>query len=241
MENVWREKHKIFYSRFDRDGRLKIDAWSDLLQEAAATHADHLGVGMRDLAEKGLFWVLAQIRVAVSGDPAPGEIVEVATYPSGGRRLFATREFRISGADGRILLEGSSRWVMLATGTGRPQSFQLIADKLPDNSDLPVRFDFAEKLPAPENFDFSASFPVRHSMEDLNGHLNNAGYLAAAQDTLRIGGGNETIRGYEIVYHKALRFPETLTLKMKKGGDAALFTGFNDQRERCVSGALFFR
>ncbi len=240
MQKIRCEIHSVGYSQFDREGNFKLHAWSNFLQEAAANHAAALGVGMNDLAKNDLLWVLAQIKVRLHRAPAPGEKIEVATYPSGTRKLFANREFKIQDEGGNLLLTGSSRWVLLAKESMRPQSVLTVADKLPDNSDQPVYFDFAEKLPVPENYDFFYDIPIRHSMEDVNGHLNNAEYLAAAQDALCSHGVIATYSGFEIAYHRAMRAPETLTVGIKKFSDGALFTIFNDKRERCVSGKLNF-
>lgn len=240
MQKKWCENHAVGYSQFDREGNFKLHAWSNFLQEAAANHAAILGVGMNDLAKNDLLWVLAQIKVRLHRAPVPGEKIEVTTYPSGTRKLFANREFKIQNETGNLLLSGSSRWVLLSGKSMRPQSVLTIAGKLPDNSDLPVYFDFAEKLPVPENYDFFYDVPIRHSMEDVNGHLNNAEYLAAAQDALCSHGIIATFSGFEIAYHRAMRAPETLTVGIQLSPGGALFTIFNAQRERCVSGKLSF-
>ncbi len=241
MQNIWYEEHVIRHSQFDREGNFKLHAWSDLLQEAAANHAAELGVGMLDLNAKNQLWVLAQLKVQFFQAPCPGESVRVATYPSGTRRLFALREYEIKNASDERLLAGSSRWILLDKATLRPLSALTIADQLPDNSGLPVYFDFAEKLPVPENYDFFYDVAIRHSMEDVNGHLNNAEYLAAAQDALCANGIVKKFQGFEIAYHHSLRAPEILTIGVRQCGNDAIFTGFNAARERCVSGKLIYQ
>ena len=226
----------IQHSQFDRYGRFKVNAWSDLLQEAAAQHAAVLGVGMEHIYTENLCWILARVKFTVSGNPVPGEKVRVFTYPSGSKRLFATREFQIFDPNGNELLRGSSRWMMLDRSTGKPVSLNLISDILPDNSALPQFFDFSDKLPQMENFDRQLAIPVRHTMEDVNEHLNNAEYVAAAQDVLFADGKRYNITGADIAYHLPLRAPDILNMGIVINGKTVNFTGTNQENKHSVSG-----
>ena len=130
---------------------------------------------------------------------------------------------------------------MLDRETGRPLALDPIMANIPANADLPQFFDFAAKLPIPEKFDLSLTIPVRHTMEDINGHLNNAEYIAAAQDTLCADGSSPDIAGAEISYHFPLRAPENLVMNLALDGQTAYFTGSNDAGVKAVSGAIFLR
>ena len=232
---------RIRQSQFDRHGKLKLNCWFDILQETAGLHANILGVGMGDFFAANRCWVLARIRIGIAADPEPGEVVTVLTYPRGARRLFAERHFVVRNSKGNELMTGSSRWMMLDRTSGRPLSLDPIIDHIPANAELPQFFDFAAKLPTAEKFDRTLDIPVRPTMEDINGHLNNAEYIAAAQDTLCIDGSSYDFAGAEISYHYPLRAPETLHMGIAVDGKSVYFTGTGGSGVKSVSGAIFLR
>ncbi len=51
------------------DGRIKINALMQYMQEAAAGHAEQLGVGFRDLDRRGCLWVLVNLRLEMAATP----------------------------------------------------------------------------------------------------------------------------------------------------------------------------
>ena len=75
------------------DGRMRSWVVFDLLQDAAGRHADQLGLGLKQLRESDLSWVLSRIRVKMQDFPEYGETLKIITYPSGFDRLFAYRQF----------------------------------------------------------------------------------------------------------------------------------------------------
>ena len=83
------------------DGLIKPNALLQYLQEAAARHADELGVGFTDLDRRDCFWVLANLRIEMADTPRWGDCLTIRTWPSGVTRLAATREFLGEGPDGR--------------------------------------------------------------------------------------------------------------------------------------------
>ena len=232
---------RIRQSQFDRYGKMKLNAWFDILQEAAGLHANILNVGMEDFFASNRCWVLARIRIAIKADPKPGSLASVLTYPRGARRLFAERHFLVRDENGAELMTGSSRWMMLDRTTGRPLSLDPVIENIPANDDLPQFFDFAAKLPTAEKFDRTLDIPIRPTMEDIKCHLNNAEYIAAAQDTLCIDGSVHDFAGAEISYHYPLRAPETLHMGIAIDGKNVYFTGTGSNGVKSVSGAIFLR
>ena len=66
-------------------------------------------------------------------------------------------------------------------------------------------------------------FPVRFSMEDVNGHLNNAEYMELAQDAAeQVLGRPMDFDELEVVYHSAVRAPATLKLYTAPDGNGGL-------------------
>ena len=145
-----RETFRVRCRETDRNGLLKLSSWFDFLQEAAANHAARLGVGLEALSERGLLWVLSRLHLSICRYPAIGEPVTVETWPNGFRRLFAHRQFRLTGEDGGELAVASSAWLLLSAEKLRPVRLEQLPAALPPNAEKPDYFPLEAKLPEPE-------------------------------------------------------------------------------------------
>jgi acyl-CoA thioesterase FadM len=58
---------------------VKTHALMQYMQEAAACHAEQLGLGIRELERRGCLWVLVNLRIEMSYTPGWGDEVIVAT------------------------------------------------------------------------------------------------------------------------------------------------------------------
>lgn len=222
MYATYREHYIVRHREADRNGELRLAGWFDFLQEAAANHAALLGVGLDMLQKNGMIWVLSRLKLEMDRSPRIGEHVTVETYPNGFRRLHASRQFRVTGGGGEEIGRGSSRWLLLGLPRMRPLKLESLPVELPDNSALPDYFDLEEKLP-PRGLVPELRVPIRYSMEDVNGHLNNAEYAGMVQDFAAMKRGNSPhFRSVELHFLAAVREPDTLAI----GGE-------------CSEGALF--
>ena len=61
---------KIYLSMCDESGRLSIPGLFNLFIDAAGEHGTEIGLGMDDLAKKGLFWLAVKTKIQVSERPA---------------------------------------------------------------------------------------------------------------------------------------------------------------------------
>ena len=207
------ENLRVRYRDVNREGRLKAVSWFGFMQEIAADHAESLGFGYTGMTELGVFWVLARMRLKILRQPRVEETLKLETWPGSFRRLFAARHFRFTGENGDRVAVASSQWMILSLETQRPQRVEIVGDRCPDTSDLPVHFEFDSRLAAVPKEGEAQLFPVRFSMEDVNGHLNNAEYMRLAQDAAeQMLGHPMDFDELEVVYHSAVRAPETLKL-----------------------------
>ena len=119
----------------------------------------------------------------------------------------------------------ASRWLLLSRRNLRPVRLSELGVGLPLNADLPDYFELEEKMPEPGlSGDFSV--PIRHSMEDVNGHLNNAEYAGLVQDyPVAKGWGSPRFRRVELQYLAAVRAPDFLTLGGSCSGKTLLVEG----------------
>ena len=220
----------------NREGRIKAASWFGFMQEIAVDHASALKFGYHDMAALGVFWVLARLRLDIRRQPEVEETLTLETWPGAFRRLFAARHFRFLDREGNEVATASSQWMILSLRDQRPQRVEMIGDKMPDTSDLPVYCDFSERLAAVGPDGEPQDFPIRFSMEDVNGHLNNAEYMALAQDAVEHDLGKPAaFSGLEVAFHAAVRAPEHLRLYTGRDSSGHLVGGYRQD------GTLSFR
>ncbi len=223
------ERFTVRHREADRYGDLRLAGWFDFLQEAAANHAALLGVGMAALQQESRIWVLSRLKLEIERSPRIGETVAVETYPNGFRRLHAARQFRVTGENGAEIGRASSRWLLLDAVRLRPLRLDLLPVELPDNSARPDYFPLEEKLPA-RDLAPSLRIPVRYSMEDVNGHLNNAEYAGMVQDFAAQARPDRPPRFHSVELHylSAVRMPETLAVGGELSGNELFVEGAAD-------------
>ena len=181
---VWTEQYRVRHTEVTREGFLRADVFFDYMQEAAANHAKHIGVGLEALNSVGLMWVLSRLKLQVLHTPLLGETVSVTTWPSGIERLFATREFILKNEKEEIVARASSCWILLDQARMHPRKvLEALPAKLPDNSARERNFTNLDKLTR-----LPVSNPSRmripESMIDVNRHMNNARYVTGVFDWL---------------------------------------------------------
>lgn len=213
------------------DARMRSWAVLDCLQDAAGYHADALGVGLKQLKESALSWVLSRIRVEMDSFPSYGETLKITTYPSGFDRLFAYRQFVISSAaSGRIFGRAGSAWLTLNAENFRPVSPAKHFEGLSDWSFEGEHFFQGEslgKLVPPETPPESPqTWRVSAAWIDYNSHLNNAYYAMLTEDWL-----SQKVRGLVRMTTLQLNFNGSTSL-----GEELVCSGVLEGRTFFVSG-----
>lgn len=220
---MWQQSFEVRHSEVDVNGRLKLRALADYLQEAAARHAAHIGVGVDDLAGKNLLWVLSRIAIVIENYPGPGEQLNVETWPRSPEKLFAMREFVVSDKNGLPVCRASSAWLLLDAGSFRPKKIETLGSVIPRNEGKPC---LAKTLPKLEPVECSKIFTqqIRPSAIDLNGHLNNAEYFALAQDAMAKQMDNIfAIREIRMNFVSDLKSGETVAVFAGKGDESGKY------------------
>lgn len=169
----------------------KMRSWSifNYLQDSAGRHADQLGLGLKQLRESDLSWVLSRIRVKMDSFPEYGDILRITTYPSGFDRLFAYRQFILSSAkDGTVFGKAGSAWLTLNPNNYRPVSPAKYLTGLPQWEFEGDTFFQGESLGKLSAADHALTMPVDHRISstyiDYNRHLNNTYYALFTEDWL---------------------------------------------------------
>jgi acyl-ACP thioesterase len=185
MSAVHREMFRVRAGEVGPGGLMRLPALLDVFQEAAGNSATSFGWGSDALRAQGKTWVLSRHHLRLHALPAWREDVAVETWPSGVHRVFALREFRATGADGRLLAEATSAWLLIAVLSKRPlrppPGIEAIAAGMPQRL-IPDTF---EPLAAPG--DGAAAGPATRVGRfdlDLNAHANNVSVFRALLEGL---------------------------------------------------------
>lgn len=173
----------IVPSMCDDMARLSYPGTFSLFMDAAAEHAESIGVGMKPMLEKGLFWLTVKTKVRFYDRPNMMESVTVSTWPGIPEKIRCERYYTLT-AGARLLAEGKTEWAIMETTSGKlksvshvyPEALQLTDDTVCNGSFVRISEDFS-------NSSELGSYVVRSSDIDMGGHMNNAQYVRAIFDT----------------------------------------------------------
>ena len=225
MDRTYTKRFPVYTFDVDIEGKARLPFLLDLLQDIAREHAGLLKVSIFDLQAKGLTWVLSRYHIRVSRYPLMGETVEVRTWPSGKKGLFALRDFEVRDGDGGLLLEATTSWLVIKLDTKQP--VRMDTDFLDGHIlDRRAVADEFERLPSPVRADREASFTVLSRDLDFNRHVNNVVYIHWAiegmpEDVLRRTRPAEV----EIVYKEEAFYGDEVAARVQfpeDGGCACL-------------------
>ena len=185
--DVWQETFPVRFGAIDKSDRLTLDAVFQFFQEAAICHAENLGVGREDMARTGQAWILSRMSVLVDRRPKYCETVTVRSWPRGGEKLFAMRNYDIRDKDDIPVIAARSAWIILDMEKRRPLRPQSIMDSLPQNEGLeaiPPEAGGAAGLAERENLQKTSERKALYTDVDYNGHVNNVSYIKWIEDAL---------------------------------------------------------
>jgi acyl-ACP thioesterase len=171
----------------DFEHRTSLESLCRLFLEAAWSHAEHLGVGFRQLLAKQQFWVLSRMMIELEQYPRWGEEVVLVTWPRGVVSIFARRDFEVLSIGGRRLVGGSSAWLVLDSYTRRPQRIQPITGSIRSYPQRTAVKRDPEKLAAVEKGALAITTSARYSDIDVNSHVNSARYIGWILDSYPLG------------------------------------------------------
>jgi len=185
--NIWQETFPVRFGAIDRSDRLTLDAVFQFFQETAICHAENLGVGREDMARTGQIWILSRMSVLVDRRPNYWETITVRSWPRGGEKLFAIRNYDIRDKDGKAAVSARSAWLILDIEKRRPLRPHSIMDNLPQNEGLdalPADANGTAALVERGNLQLSAERKALYTDVDYNGHVNNVRYIQWIEDAL---------------------------------------------------------
>jgi acyl-ACP thioesterase len=164
------------------EGRMELDAIARFLQDVGNDDTDDAG-----MAELGLAWVARRGTIAVHTAASARELLTMTTWCSGTGRRWAERRTTLTG-DAGAHIEASVIWVHLDATTGRPISWGdgFASTYLEATGGRRVDAKLRHDKEVPEGD--GALWTFRRTDLDGFGHVNNAAYLAIAEEFLDVTG-----------------------------------------------------
>ena len=167
----------------DRYGYLRPIMLMNLLQGAAASHAEELGAGRTYCGEHNIAWVVTHYMIDIIELPKFKDMVVLKTWPSMHNGLRSYRDFEIRNKeDGRLMIRATSQWVLINLETRR---LLRLNEELPNWGSIDERVWDTAFNKAPK-FDATKTHVVKCRFDDVdvNQHINNAVYAVWATESV---------------------------------------------------------
>jgi len=205
--------------------KLSPHSLFNYLQDIASEHAEILKFGKDDLIKENRFWVLSRIAVKIIEWPLWEETILVKTWPRGTEKLFALRDFEVTGKNGQPVAMASSSWLVVDRTSRRVQRPDSVLSHF--NEEFPTKSSLgrnASKVDAPAPGSVKSSpFRVQVSDLDINLHVNNVKYLKWVTDSYDLDFRMKHIPEFiEINYLAESRYNDEISISTSSAENNAL-------------------
>ncbi len=206
---IWQEHFRIRADEMDRHGRLSPMALFNYLQEAAGRHAEHLGVGVKQLLTQKRNWMLSRFFLQIDTYPCYGDEITVHTWPRGVDRFFALRDFLVTDGAQEVLARATSGWLMIDLEARRIMRLGTMLDEYTVHKRATEKT--LEKLPPPLIHEAQHEFRVRLSDIDVNRHVNSVAYLEWMLEAVPVSTqDSQVLTSLEVNYQAEALFGESV-------------------------------
>ena len=219
---IYKQRIEIPSYLCDIDDRLHTWAAVRLCQEVTEYHGNATGIGFKTLLEQNRAWVIVRGLYNIYRLPSAFEQVELSTWSRGNNGLIAFRDYRMTGADGEVLLTGTSHWPLIDMTTRRALRLHDVIANYENHDILATEHSTIDKIVLPEmNAEhLVAQHTAAFSMVDHTRHVNNSEYIKLMFDTLH-NVGFDTSQSFclELNYQLETRPDEQLSIYHRANGD----------------------
>lgn len=209
---------RVGFSQVDTQKRIKLEALTNLFQDATCFQGEEIGAGFAYLEPKKQAWILNSWQIDVDRFPEFNEKITVGTFPTGFRGFLGNRNFVVLDEKGKRIVMANSIWTLMDMDKMRPTRLTPeYIQKYTLEEALPMEYT-SRKILLPEGEDWNVSMKdsirVSEYHLDSNMHVNNGQYVQMAgayfnrnvqYDRMRVEYRNQAHLGDEIlpvVYEK---------------------------------------
>ena len=195
----------------DLHRRLRLSRFFELLQEAAITHTEELGMGREMTLDRGLLWVVTMQSAEIRRMPEYDERVVLRSWPGETMHVFFPRHYRLSSPEGETLVRANALWMLVDQETRHmvfPDRWNIVIPGEKREDELPL-----PSAPARLPLSGERLFPVPFSYVDLNGHMNNTRYFDLMEDCIPAASEGRRLRRIRTEYTGEARLGDMLSLR----------------------------
>lgn len=216
MNNVYQCKDRVSYSRIDTEGKLKIHAVVNAMQDCSLFHSEEVGLSCMDLKEDAHAWLVNSWHIVIEKRPVMGEEFVVRTWPYQFRGIFGMRNFVMEGTEGELFAYADSRWFFFDQKTGKP--IRPTPDEIePFGMGEPYPMEYtSRKVAYPDGMQAQGTVVVCENHLDTNEHMNNGEYVRIAANFLPSG---FQVRDLRVEYRLAAKCGDRVVVKTKQEED----------------------
>ena len=185
-------KTRTRYSEYDENGRMRLLALLNYLQNTSSYHSFDSGLSVDYYKSIHKAWLIKYWDIHIEALPDEEAFITMGTSPHDIKGLFAYRNFWLKDTDtDTYYLKADSVWFLVDTDSLMPikptdadiSPFGASENVLGLKADTrKVRFDTAE------GFSHIADIPVTRHILDTNHHVNNVHYINAAFEAMTDSG-----------------------------------------------------
>lgn len=190
---------------FDETGKLRAGAILSFFQDAAAQHADLLGVGFDRMIANGRIWIITKLRFRVEKDVEPTGNYYVRTWPRQKKSRSCPRDYYLYSQQGELMVAGTTLWSIIDFKSRRLERIDFEYDGI-----LCDKEAFEDGIPRlhMQNLEPAGSYTIEESDLDVNDHTNNCRYADLVCGTSEI----EKIEELSIQFSKETRLGDKIQL-----------------------------
>ncbi|NCB02041.1 MAG: hypothetical protein EOM67_07720 [Spirochaetia bacterium] len=183
-------KHNFLLHSIDVDPYYiaRLEAYFNMMQEAAGMHAFHLGIGIPQLREEKKTWVVTRTQMNIYKWASWPTTIDVETWPQLPYRLYYPRGCRgYSETSHDLLFESMTLWLIIDSETFRIMKPDDSYNNLLGKSERQVDPAMKKRLSfIPENYKVveKNKIKIQYHHTDSNFHVNNVVYLQWMISTL---------------------------------------------------------
>jgi len=212
---------KVTFSETGTDYGVKLTKILDYFQDVTILQSEELGVGVKALRDRGLGWVLSSWQVVVNRYPKLNEKIYIGTAPYEFKGFMGSRNFMIKTEEGEILSVANSIWSFVDIE-------KMMLTRVPE--DVIGAYELSKKLDmdyAPrkikllENMKELSPIEACYHNIDINNHVNNAQYIAMAEDLVPEGRRARQIRAE---YRASAQFGDVIVPSVHVSEDKNTYT-----------------
>lgn len=210
--NIFRTNFILHSYEVDKNGKAFPHSLMNFMLHSAWQHVAKSDFSFDALAAENNIWVLSRFKMFIHKYPGWGENIEIETWGKGVDKLFAIRDFIISGTENRRLVTASSAWLVVNRKNLRPQRLDnLNANFLayPDRHAIPEKL---EKIILPVEAEEKEIIKTHYSDIDVNNHVSSSNYTKWMLDAMNKDNENRSLSSLEINYLAEARFNEDIAI-----------------------------